>query len=132
MGDRETSHPSTRYHSGTIDLAALRKVLKAIVTEGIHRRQVEKHEVEGPGCYLAVTMSLGVAAAGSHTLEGRMLVHEADEALYRAKELGRNQVVQFCRKTLQKKVQWLRGHGPRRVWPPTAGVWLHFRTLNLG
>ena len=41
----------------------------------------------------AVTISVGVATVCAETPDGESLVREADEALYRSKELGRNRVL---------------------------------------
>jgi len=42
---------------------------------------------------LKVTVSIGVAAFPSHTVTATELAHNADKALYEAKEAGRNRVV---------------------------------------
>ena len=50
------------------------------------------HE-ETAGQPLSATVSIGVATYPEHGLTPKELTHEADQALYRAKERGRNQVV---------------------------------------
>ncbi len=49
-------------------------------------------EIEG-GQTLDLTISVGVAACDSHAVSGDTLISAADDALYRAKEAGRNRVV---------------------------------------
>jgi diguanylate cyclase (GGDEF)-like protein len=46
-----------------------------------------------------VTMSLGVASLPRHAQDGQELVHRADEALYAAKQAGRNRVLSAEEKT---------------------------------
>ena len=63
-----------------------------VVAERI-RRRVEEHYFPGEKVPLQVTVSLGVAAMDDTTLiNGQDLVYRADQALYRAKEAGRNRV----------------------------------------
>lgn len=50
------------------------------------------HTDEGP---ITVTASLGISELGPGTADPAALLAEADQALYRAKRAGRNQVVQF-------------------------------------
>jgi diguanylate cyclase (GGDEF)-like protein len=58
------------------------------------RKAVEAHEFEGrPGHRdVRLTISLGIAAHPAHASELSALVNAADEALYRAKDFGRNRV----------------------------------------
>lgn len=46
-------------------------------------------KIEGPGC---VTASLGVASFPQHAVDPEALFQQADEALYQAKQAGRNRV----------------------------------------
>jgi diguanylate cyclase (GGDEF)-like protein len=56
------------------------------------RRDVEHAFVDQPG---GVTISFGVASFGRHGQTPEALMHSADQALYSAKELGRNRTVIF-------------------------------------
>ena len=55
------------------------------------RRVVEEMEITYRGIPLKLTASIGCTAGIGQSLEA--MIHEADRALYRAKELGRNRVV---------------------------------------
>jgi diguanylate cyclase (GGDEF)-like protein len=57
------------------------------------RAAIERHGVRVPNGVLHVTASIGVAATPLHASSGEKLIQAADEALYRAKAGGRNQVV---------------------------------------
>ncbi|TXF11896.1 GGDEF domain-containing protein [Pelomicrobium methylotrophicum] len=62
------------------------------------RRHVETHPLVLHGGYsgrqeIRVTVSIGVAGLGRDTSDSQHLLQEADEALYRAKQQGRNRVV---------------------------------------
>ncbi len=61
----------------------------AILGERI-RASVEKNEVSHAGQHLKVTISLGVAQRRSETSSGDTLLKDADDALYDAKDSGRN------------------------------------------
>jgi diguanylate cyclase (GGDEF)-like protein len=51
-----------------------------------HTFKIDEHEIQ-------ITVSIGVASAGSDAqLDAKALIRQADEALYRAKAAGRNQV----------------------------------------
>ncbi|MGH7194309.1 MAG: GGDEF domain-containing protein, partial [Candidatus Saccharimonadales bacterium] len=54
------------------------------------RRNIEQTHVEGPK---TITASIGVATYPSHCAEPGGLLEAADQALYAAKEGGRNRVV---------------------------------------
>ncbi|MBI1345774.1 diguanylate cyclase [bacterium] len=56
------------------------------------RASIERHTVKYLETTLQVTVSIGVAACPIHATTGESLVQAADEALYRAKANGRNQV----------------------------------------
>lgn len=57
------------------------------------RKQVEAIEFSFPAGGFGITASFGVAAVHDGILDEKQLIHEADEALYQAKENGRNRVV---------------------------------------
>jgi diguanylate cyclase (GGDEF)-like protein len=59
------------------------------------RRRVDELSVDAPGCDepLTTTISMGVAAFSEDSLHLEHLVSAADEALYEAKESGRDRVV---------------------------------------
>ena len=57
------------------------------------RREIEALPIPGPTGAVRVTVSVGVATLGAQ--DGAQLVAAADEALYRAKEAGRNRVAVF-------------------------------------
>lgn len=64
-----------------------------IVAERV-RTRIERTEHTSPGGDdFGVTASMGVAAAGASARTPEQLLQRADEALYRAKEKGRNRVV---------------------------------------
>ncbi len=64
-----------------------------VVTERI-RLAVEAEEFDlDPGVSVCVTVSAGVATYPVHALDDASLLHAADHALYRAKELGKNRTV---------------------------------------
>jgi diguanylate cyclase (GGDEF)-like protein len=56
------------------------------------RRRPESPPAIGPRHRLAVTVSIGVAGSNGHRTKPDDVVQQADEALYRAKQAGRNQV----------------------------------------
>jgi diguanylate cyclase (GGDEF)-like protein len=56
------------------------------------RRRPESPPPIGPRQRLAVTVSIGVAGADGVSAKPDEIVQLADEALYRAKQAGRNQV----------------------------------------
>lgn len=57
------------------------------------RTKVAETEIRGDDIALHVTLSIGITPAQHDKLEG--LIHEADQALYRAKQSGRNRVEVF-------------------------------------
>jgi diguanylate cyclase (GGDEF)-like protein len=56
------------------------------------RQTVAKQEFEYEGKVLKVTVSIGLAQAGLHSKDARVLFNLADDALYECKHNGRNQV----------------------------------------
>lgn len=56
------------------------------------RSAIEKHPFTLDDVTMQVTISIGIATEPEHGAERRALVKAADEALYRAKESGRNRV----------------------------------------
>ena len=56
------------------------------------RREIEQQKFMWEGKPISVTISLGVATLHPHEKVPDLMVHRADEALYRAKESGRNKV----------------------------------------
>jgi len=56
------------------------------------RAAIERHTVKHLDASLQVTVSIGVASCPLHSNTGEALIQAADEALYRAKANGRNQV----------------------------------------
>jgi two-component system cell cycle response regulator len=71
------------------------------------RRAIAARPIFTPACQLTITCSIGVAAYDD-AMPPDDLIHRADEALYRAKRLGRNCV---CAGNQGAVVE--RGHGPR-------------------
>lgn len=66
----------------------------ALIAAERWRQDVEERAVpDGAGGELHVTTSIGVATFGALCPDAKSLIGAADEALYRAKEGGRNQVV---------------------------------------
>jgi len=59
------------------------------------RKRVDELSVDAPGCDepLTTTISMGVAAFSQDSLQMEHLISAADEALYEAKETGRDRVV---------------------------------------
>ena len=58
------------------------------------RMAINSCPVQTPSGMVPVSMSIGIAGADQWKhLSGEQLIHEADIALYRAKELGRNRAV---------------------------------------
>ena len=55
------------------------------------RKEVEKTAFRHEGKEISVTMSCGVASSDQYGLSSQTLIDAADQALYRAKEAGRNQ-----------------------------------------
>jgi len=57
------------------------------------RKRIEAHEYPAKEGKLKVTISLGVSTYPAHAAEKELLIKAADQALYKAKESGRNRVV---------------------------------------
>ncbi len=69
--------------------------MTAFVLRGWKRPRTKPDEPIGadkPRKRISVTVSIGVAERGDSKLEPREVIKAADEALYRAKDAGRNQV----------------------------------------
>ena len=64
----------------------------ALVVAERWRMDVENEPVEAGQVVVPVTMSFGVATCTADMADERALVAAADQALYRAKDAGRNQV----------------------------------------
>ncbi len=63
------------------------------------REDLELKEFKADGIDIKITVSIGVSSGVPNTLEeGRELLSQADEALYRAKGSGRNRVVNYSAK----------------------------------
>jgi diguanylate cyclase (GGDEF)-like protein len=56
------------------------------------RQAIESHPVELPLGTITLTCSFGVSCARPGVYDLERLVHEADDALYRAKETGKNRL----------------------------------------
>jgi diguanylate cyclase (GGDEF)-like protein len=67
--------------------ASAARILSERLRLALEKRQIESARLPHP-----LTVSLGVAIAGSHTANSIDLLHRADQALYRAKGDGRNRV----------------------------------------
>ncbi len=59
------------------------------------RREIENFELWRDGLRLSVTVSVGVAQCPEQPVPIEQVLHNADEALYKAKKDGRNKVVAF-------------------------------------
>ena len=77
-------------------LEALRRTIEAapftLRAPGRPRRRPESPPAVGVRQRIAVTVSIGVAGSDGHRAKPDDIVRLADEALYRAKQAGRNQV----------------------------------------
>jgi two-component system cell cycle response regulator len=60
------------------------------------RLLVQRHRFEVDGLALSVTISIGIAGGQGKTLRAESLVRDADQAMYSAKSLGRNQTYVFA------------------------------------
>jgi diguanylate cyclase (GGDEF)-like protein len=82
----------TRHH-----LEALRRTIESspftLRDPSRPRRRPESPLPIGPRQRLAVTVSIGVAAADGRRVKPDDIVQQADEALYRAKQAGRNRIL---------------------------------------
>ena len=57
------------------------------------RRHIQEIKFEFGDKKFGITTSIGIACITDHVIDERQLIHQADEALYEAKSLGRNCVV---------------------------------------
>ncbi|MGE4584314.1 MAG: GGDEF domain-containing protein [Sphaerochaeta sp.] len=62
------------------------------------RSEVQEYVFRYQDLQIRATMSVGIARVDGNTLDGTELVHDADRALYQAKEAGRNLVRMFISK----------------------------------
>ncbi|MCG6982531.1 MAG: diguanylate cyclase [Deltaproteobacteria bacterium] len=67
------------------------------------RRKVAEQKFEGDGEEIAVRISVGVASYPENGEDAETVMRNADEALYEAKRLGRNQVILANANTKKKK-----------------------------
>ena len=67
------------------------------------RHKVAEEKFGAKGESIKVTISVGVAFYPENGEDGESVIREADAALYKAKELGRNRVVQAGAKKKKKK-----------------------------
>jgi diguanylate cyclase (GGDEF)-like protein len=67
------------------------------------RRKVGEQRFEGDGEAIEVTISVGVASYPENGKDAETVIRNADEALYEAKKLGRNQVILADANTKKKK-----------------------------
>ena len=67
------------------------------------RREVAEQRFEGDGEAIAVTISVGVASYPENGGDAETVMRNADEALYEAKKVGRNQVILADANTKKKK-----------------------------
>lgn len=77
--------PNTALSSAAVLAERLRRLVETrqlVVTNGSNQSRVVR-----------ITVSIGVAGLSQEAAEGQRLVQDADKALYRAKEAGRNRVV---------------------------------------
>jgi diguanylate cyclase (GGDEF)-like protein len=62
------------------------------------RSEVQEYVFRYQDLQIRATMSVGIARVDGNSLDGTELVHDADRALYQAKEAGRNLVRMFISK----------------------------------
>lgn len=86
----------------TLEVAAAR-------AETLRAAAVELKVVSGGRSLGAITFSVGVAAFPQHGQDGAEVVRQADEALYRAKRAGRNQV-QLAGEAEEPRARLVEGH----------------------
>ncbi len=73
------------------DAGEARKIAERI------RKRVEAHRFEADGVSIAVTVSLGIASYPRDASSREELIERADQALYKAKESGRNRTVLYSK-----------------------------------
>jgi len=76
------------------------------------RQQVENHELVAVeesklSIPICITVSIGVAGLSQETANSRQLFNDADKALYRAKEEGRNRIVIYAGNFQEEMQGWL-------------------------
>ncbi|CAG0961682.1 partial putative diguanylate cyclase DgcT, partial [Anaerolineales bacterium] len=59
------------------------------------RRSIEELEIESNGRVIRLTISIGIAVFLTHATDSDAILSMADEAMYRAKQSGRNKVVVY-------------------------------------
>ena len=69
------------------------------------RDRISKHKFSYNGKETNVTISVGVSTNFLNVADERDLVKSADEALYKAKQSGRNRVVKFSNETFDTIIQ---------------------------
>ena len=68
----------------------------AIMIAGRLRKNIESNPISiGNDIKISFTVSIGVSRLNSENINLHALIKEADVALYRAKQNGRNQVISF-------------------------------------
>jgi predicted signal transduction protein with EAL and GGDEF domain len=91
-------------------------VAEAVALAERVRREIEAASATGQG--LKVTASLGVAGSPTHAMTATDLIRKADEAVYEAKDLGRNLV----RVSGEPRPTASTPHVTERRQPETGGI----------